>query len=132
MQREELEKRKKVIYDLICDDLYRPMKIKEMAMLLNIPKEQRPQLREVLDALVREGKIELSPRGKYRKGETKFLTGVFTAHARGFGFVTVEGEEEDIFIAEPNTGGAIHEDVVRVMLIPSDGKRREGKVMEIL
>ena len=77
MQREELEKRKKVIYDLICDDLYRPMKIKEMAMLLNIPKEQRPQLREVLDALVREGKIELSPRGKYRKGETKFLTRCF-------------------------------------------------------
>ena len=35
------EKRKKVIYDLICDDLYVPMKLKEIAMLLQIPREQR-------------------------------------------------------------------------------------------
>ena len=30
------EKRKKVIYDLICDDLYVPMKLKEIAMLLQL------------------------------------------------------------------------------------------------
>ena len=35
------EKRKKVIYDLICDDLYVPMKFKELAMLLQVPREQR-------------------------------------------------------------------------------------------
>ena len=52
MKKEELEKRKKVIYDLLCDDLYVPMKIKEIAILLNIPKEQRGELAEVLDALV--------------------------------------------------------------------------------
>ena len=69
MKKEDLEKRKKVIYDFICDDFYRPMKVKEIAMLLNIPKAQRPELQEVLDALVLEGKIELSSRGKYRKGE---------------------------------------------------------------
>ena len=132
MKKEEFEKRKKVIYDFICDDIYRPMKVKEIAMLLNIPKAQRPELQEVLDALVLEGKIELSSRGKYRKGEERFLTGVFTAHARGFGFVTVEGLDEDIFIAEPNTGGAIHEDVVKVMLIPSSGKRQEGKIVQIV
>lgn len=38
------EKRKKVIYDLICDDLYVPMKLKEIAMLLQIPREQRNEL----------------------------------------------------------------------------------------
>ena len=30
----KFDKRKKVVYDLICDDLYTPMKFKELAMLL--------------------------------------------------------------------------------------------------
>ena len=54
------EKRKKVIYDFIRDDHYVPMKIKEIAILLQIPGEQREELRQVLDALVEEGKISLS------------------------------------------------------------------------
>ena len=132
MNQELFETRKKTIYELICDDLYVPMKIKELAILLNVPKEQRGELKEVLDALVAEGKVEVSSKGKYSKGETKVLTGTFTAHARGYGFVTIEGLEEDIFIAEDNTGGAIHEDVVQIALIPSSGKRKEGKVLHIV
>ena len=66
-----IEKRKKVIYDLICDDLYVPMKFKELAMLLQVPKDQRNELREILEALEAEGKIYLSQKGKYLKGEAK-------------------------------------------------------------
>ncbi len=62
------EKRKKVIYDFICDDFYIPMKVKEIATVLQVSKEQRRELQEVLDALVEEGKITLSKRGKYSKG----------------------------------------------------------------
>ena len=96
MNKELLQERKKMIYDFICDELYVPMKAKEMAIVLNVPKSQRGELVEVLDALVADGKVEISGRGKYVKSEGKYLTGVFTAHPRGFGFVTVEGEEEDI------------------------------------
>ena len=35
----KFDKRKKVVYDLICDDLYTPMKFKELAMLLRVAKE---------------------------------------------------------------------------------------------
>lgn len=42
------EKRKKVVYDFICDSLYVPMKFKELAMILQVPKEQRDELRDVL------------------------------------------------------------------------------------
>ena len=49
------EKRKKVIYDFICDDFYIPMKVKEIATVLQVSKEQRRDLQEVLDALVEEG-----------------------------------------------------------------------------
>ena len=108
------EKRKKLIYEFICDDFYIPMKQKEMAALLQVSKEQRRELKEVLDSLVDEGKIYVSKKGKYCKGEAQTLIGVYQAHPRGFGFVTVEGREEDIFIGEDDTGGAFHGDTVEV------------------
>lgn len=134
MEKDILQERKETIYRFICDELYVPMKIKEMAILLNVQKEQRGELKEVLDALLAEGRIEISSKGKYLKSEGRFITGVFTAHPRGFGFVTVEGEEEDIFIPEAQVNGAFHMDTVQVALIPDSGrgKRREGMVTKVL
>lgn len=134
MDKEILQERKKMIYQFICDELYVPMKVKEIAVILNVPKTQRGELQEVLDALVAEGKIEVSAKGKYTKSESKFLTGVFTAHPRGFGFVTVEGEDEDIFISESQVNGAFHMDTVQVALLrgESKGRRREGKITKII
>ena len=133
MNKELLQERKKMIYDFICDELYVPMKAKEMAIVLNVPKSQRGELLEVLDALTADGKVEISGRGKYVKSEGKYLTGVFTAHPRGFGFVTVEGEEEDIFIPGTQTNGALHMDTVQITLSKnSSGKRKEGTVTKIL
>ena len=65
MDREALEKRKKIVYEFICDDLYVPMKAKEIAMILQVSKEQREELHAVLDALLEEGKVELTQKGKY-------------------------------------------------------------------
>lgn len=130
---EQFERRKKVIHDMLCDKQYVPMKLKEMAMLLQIPKENRQELKDVLDALILEGKAEVSVKGKYRKSTAKYVVGRFIAHPRGFGFVEVEDREEDIFIAEEHIGGALHEDTVRVLLLPpSLGKRQEGAVVQIL
>ena len=134
MREELLQERKKAIYGLICDDLYVPMKAKEIAAVLNVPKSDRRDLAEVLDALVAEGKVEVSSKGKYMKSEGRFLTGVFTAHPRGFGFVTVEGEDEDIFIPESQVNGAFHGDTVQVALTRAEGhgRRREGQITKIL
>ena len=127
------EKRKKVIYDFICDEFYVPMKLKELAILLQVPKDQRNELKRVMDALEAEGKVHVSSKGKYSKGEAKHIVGTYTAHARGFGFVTVEGEAEDIFISEDDTNGAFHNDQVEVVIKASpSGKRREGKITKIL
>lgn len=128
------EKRKKVIYDFICDDFYVPMKIKEIAMVLQVPKEQKEELKEVLDALVMDGKITLSKRGKYTKGQTKRMRGMFQAHPRGFGFVILEGEEEDIFIPEENVNGAFQGDEVEFIITKgkNEGRRTEGKIVQIV
>ena len=133
MNKEQFEKKKNTIYGLLCDDLYVPMRTKEIAMLLDIPKIRREELQEVLDALVDEGLAEVSKKGKYQKAKKVFLQGKFTSHAKGFGFVTVEGEDEDYYIPEKYVENAFHGDEVRIELLPnSKGKRKEAKIVEVL
>ena len=127
------EKRKKMIYDFMCEDMYVPMKIKELCIVLGVSKEDRPQLERILLELQEEGKITLSKRGKYAKSEVKQLVGIFTAHQKGFGFVSIEGEEEDIFIPADDVNGAMHQDTVEVSISPVvTGRRREGKILKII
>lgn len=82
-----------------------------------------------LESLEADGKIYLSKRGKYCKGEAKRLTGVYRANARGFGFIIQEDGSPDIFIAEENTNGAFDGDTVEFTIIREpDGRSREGKI----
>ena len=135
MNKEQFEQRKKMIAQLVLtNEFYVPMKTKEMAILLQVPKSQRAQLQEVLDALVADGTIGVSKKGKYGKPENTALIGTFESTRRGFGFVAVEGREDDIFIAETDTAGAFHLDKVKVTITgEKHGSRRcEGKVVGIL
>jgi len=58
--------------------------------------------------------------------------GIFSGTTRGFGFVQIENEE-DIFVPEKDTKGAMHGDAVQVEIVSggSEGKRREGKIVKI-
>lgn len=127
------EQRKQMIYAFICDEFYVPMKLKELAILLQVPKEQRNELKKVMDSLLAEGKITVSSKGKYSKNEAQPLVGTFVAHTRGFGFVEIEGEAEHIFIGEDDVNGAFHNDQVEVVITKCPaGKRKEGKIVRIL
>lgn len=117
----------------MCDKTYIPMKEKELAMLLQVAKEDRPEFRKLLNDLMMDGKIEVSKHGKYRKAQSKALIGTFIAHPKGFGFVEIEGREEDIFVSEAETNGAIHKDTVQVVLLPEQsGRRAEGTIIKVL
>ena len=134
MDRELLEQRKQMLTELVHDKAYVPMKAKEIAMLLNIPKAMRGELQEVLDELVSEGKLGISKKGKYGKPETFAVVGTFTGHARGFGFVAVEGMEQDVFIPEDKTGSALNGDKVQIVIESEgrNGRRAEGTVLKVL
>ena len=54
--------------------------------------------------------------------------GTFIGHPKGFGFVEIEGQDEDIFIPESDTGTAMHQDKVRIII--RDDKK-EGKRQDI-
>ena len=127
------EKRKEVIRALVRDPLYVPMKEKELAALLSVAKEDREELRSILQGLLAEGELMVTARGKYQKNNGMILTGTFFSNPKGFGFVEVEGREEDLFIPEEYVGSAFHKDTVQVALLPpSKGRRQEAKILRIL
>ncbi len=136
MKKEKFEQRKEMLLRLLEDPLYRPMRLRDLAMLLNIPKPKRKALKEVIQTLALEGKLEIGEDGKIRRVQGEYLDGVFTAHSQGFGFVrpdTADTNGEDIFIPKERTGQAMHQDRVRVLLQnTSKGKRQEGRIVKIL
>ena len=80
------------------------------------------------------------------KISSQHMQGLFTSSPRGFGFVTVEGQEQDLFIPPDKTMNAFYHDTVEVRLLPSFGsgfdrrgpekgkgeQRQEAEVVKIL
>lgn len=130
---DKFAERKNMIDHLMHDPLYVPMKEKELAMLLQVGKEERQELHEVLQALMDEGRIMVTSKGKYQIGDGTFVTGTFISNERGFGFVEVPDRADDVFIPESKTKGAFLKDRVLVRLGASvKGKRQEGEIVKIL
>lgn len=134
MQEDVRKIREKKILEFVEDENYHPVRIKEMAVLFCVPKKERGEFHEVIDSLLRAGKIEMDKRGYLTLPHGNVRIGEFMATAKGFGFVRVEGEEDDIFIPEPYCGNAFHGDVVRISLSGkgSGKRRREGRVIQIV
>lgn len=133
MIKEELDQKKELIYNYITSKEYRPLKFKEFVSLMQVPRAEKGDLREVLNALIADGKIVVDQNGKYKNAGEGLLKGRFSGTQRGFGFVIVEGMEEDVFIPEVATKGALHNDTVMIRLLEDQsGPRKEGEVVEIL
>lgn len=129
------DKRKKVILDLMESEFYVPMKEKELAVMLQVSKQDRPELNRLLNELLTEGKLSLTKKGKFIKAKhsNKELIGTFISHPKGFGFVEIEGRDEDLYIPEDCVNGAFHKNTVKVALLSAQrGKRQEAQVIEIL
>ncbi len=90
---------------------------------------------ETKTAKRKKTKTETGERGKSGKSglQEPVMTGTFIGNARGFGFVEIEGQQEDLFVSEKDTNGAFHLDTVQVVLLPGrQGKRQEARVLKIL
>ena len=78
-------------------------------------------------------RIEGSIYGGSKKKSAELVVGKFISNARGFGFVSVDDMEDDIFIPEEYVHGAYHSDTVEVELLKEQtGKRQEGRIRNIL
>ena len=131
---EKFKRRKSMVLAFMGEKDYVPMKEKELAILLQVKPEDREELKEILQELMAEGEISLSKRGRYQKAEPEIYTGTFIGHVKGFGFVQVEGVEEDFYIPEEKTGNAFHMDTVQItpIRVKGGGQRRCAQVTAIL
>ena len=129
----QFEKRKNLICELVADEQYVPMKEKELAVFMQVAPADRETFRETLNALLSEGKIQLTRQGRYVKPDANRPVGTFISHAKGFGFVEVEGYGEDFYIPEDKTNGAFHMDRVQIAFLSGRRcQRREAEVVRIL
>jgi len=63
----------------------------------------------------------------------KIFEGPISVTAKGFGFVSVEGLEEDIFVEANNIRKAFHKDIVKVKVLSvEDNGRLKGRVLGVL
>ena len=134
------KERKQIIVDLMKNEFYVPMKEKELAIMLQVAPEERANLKKALEELLAEDKIQISKRGKYSifdpktaNAKTERIIGTFISNQRGFGFVEVDGRQDDLFIPEDKVNGAYHLDTVEVVLLKRPaGKRQEAEVIKVI
>ena len=131
-----LEKRKKLICELVEDEKYVPMKEKELAIFMQVKPEDRRELKRILEELLEEGKIEQTKRGRYVRAEKKLLRAVgLYQSSENFGFVVPDNKKlPDIFIPREKKKDAYDGAKVVAEYIESreEGKSPEGEIIEVL
>lgn len=130
-----MEEKEQLILDFMKDINYVPMKAKEMALILSVPKTEYSAFLEVLNHLEEEYKIQKNRKSKYSlAAQGKYLSGIFRGNEKGFGFVKIETKEEEIYISKNNTKGALNGDKVLIEIIDSkeQNHHEEGRIVKIL
>ncbi len=131
------EKKEKILGFIKCKE-YKPMKINDIMMLMEVPTQDKDLFQQVINEMLVEGKLFLTQKGKIMTPESlNMVYGTYTSTAKGFGFVIVENDDiynkKDIFIHEKNSNGAMHKDKVLCQIIEDDtGKRPEGIIIKVL
>ena len=130
----KLEEQQQKILDLMKDDDYVPMKAKELAMIMRVPKNEYGDFLEVLGNLELEMKIQKNRKNRYRLVEKTYYDGIYRKNQKGFGFVRLEDQEDEIYISKENSLNALNGDRVLIEILEESNKVKsaEGKVVRIL
>jgi len=90
-------------------------------------------LQEEMKDLEEEGIVYHTNKDKYMLMEdSPYRKGKISVNKKGFGFVTVEGMEEDVYISENNMNSALHGDEVLIEITYDRFQNRyEGRVVKV-
>ena len=129
-----MEEQAKKILDLMSDDDYVPMKAKEIAMIMRVPKNEYHNFLEVIGKLELELKIEKNRKNRYKLSDKTYYEGYYRKNQKGFGFVRIEDREDEIYVSKENSLNALNGDHVLIEIIDEENKIKsaEGKVVRIL
>ncbi len=108
---------------------------KQVAKRLNITDPKTKEMISVIlaELAVQGGVQEIYP-GKYKvKASRGYITGTVDMTRMGYGFISTEELEDDVFVSANNLKTALHGDKVKVRLYAKrKGSRPEGEVVEII
>ena len=129
-----MEEQEQKVLNLIKDKDYAPMKAKEIAMIMHVPKSEYNELLRILGKLEMELKIQKNRKNQYRPVEEIYYDGIYRKNQKGFGFVKIEDQEDEIYIAKEHSQNALNGDRVLIEIIEEKNKvkKAEGKVVKIL
>lgn len=129
-----MEEQELKILELMKDKDYIPMKAKEIAMIMRVPKNEYRDFLEILGNLELNFKIQKNRKNRYRLVEKTYYDGIYRKNQKGFGFVRLEGQEDEIYIARENSLNALNGDRVLIEIIEEQNKVKsaEAKVVKIL
>ena len=122
------------ILELMKDKDYVPMKAKEIAMIMRVPKQEYRDFLEKLGNLELNFKIQKNRKNRYRLVEKTYYDGIYRKNQKGFGFVRLEDQEDEIYISKENSLNALNGDRVLIEILEEANKVKnaEGKVVKIL
>jgi ribonuclease R len=94
------------------------------------------QIKDILSALVKEGKVAKHKGNRYATSRSAVIDGTILLHRDGYGFVVptqkVEGIESDIFIPSVATASSMNGDKVKIEITGrKPGGRAEGRVLQV-
>lgn len=128
--------REEKILKFMNDKDYVPMGAKDMATVLGVPKSEYNNFKEILDKLEEGFKVQTNKKSKYSLLEgNKYIVGTFRGHEKGFGFVKIEGQDEEIYIAPNQTKSALNGDRVLIEIAENnnfESSKKEGTIIKIL
>ena len=129
-----MEEQELKVLELIKDKDYAPMKAKEIAMMMRVPKSEYNELLRILGKLEMEMKIQKNRKNQYRPVDMVYYDGIYRKNQKGFGFIKIEDQEDEIYIAKENSKNALNGDRVLIEIIEEKNKvkKAEGKVVKIL
>ena len=129
-----MEEQELKILEFMKDKDYVPMKAKEIAMIMRVPKKEYRDFLAVLGDLELNFKIQKNRKSKYRLMDTTYYDGIYRKNQKGFGFVRIEDHEDEIYIAKENSLNALNGDRVLIEILEEANKVKsaEAKVVKIL
>ncbi|BCS88289.1 ribonuclease R [Pseudodesulfovibrio sediminis] len=116
-------------------EVQRPLSRAEVIRQLQLKKNDKRNVKDMLKELVRQGKLIRIRRGYGLADAMHCITGRLEIQRQGFGFVVPEdARRRDVFVNQRDLGGAWHGDkvVVSVFGEPKAGRNAEGRIIRVL
>lgn len=126
-----------LILNIVNDENYKPMTIKEMLKYLDCDKYIKKDVKKIIKNMAKDNEIKISSKKKIHplNIEDKSLIGEISLAQGGYGFFISDNKDyKDVFISQKNLNSANNKDRVKIKIIKNKeyGKNAEGKVVEII